>query len=278
MKAIVLSTKGGVGKTTFAIQVLAPYLNQKFKQKVPFFIGDTVNEDARIFNSELFEISNSKFYLDKNNDNFIQELALQQSCIVDVGGNQSSELFIKEVEDKSFLIDDNFVFFIPTMNEVNSINNAIDTYSKLVKISDNFKIIFVLSNVVDTENFEDEFFGLFGDTKQICGGVKGKFDTSNIPTKNRKCLVIPSATSIISLANFYRKPIFELANFKDKAVNEYQEIRKTFKDKSVEEAIKTSAKVFNKAQFFKRCDKYKQEQIIGFVFKQFEKLGLWKQK
>ena len=97
MEAIVLSTKGGVGKTTFAIQVLAPYLNQKFKQKVPFFIGDTVNEDARIFNSELFEISNSKFYLDKNNDNFIQELALQQSCIVDVGGNQSSELFIKEV-------------------------------------------------------------------------------------------------------------------------------------------------------------------------------------
>lgn len=274
MKAIVLSTKGGVGKTTFAIQVLAPYLNQKFKQKVPFFIGDTVNEDARIFNSDLFEISNSKFYLDKNNDNFIQELALQQSCIVDVGGNQSSELFIKEVEDKSFLIDDNFVFFIPTMNEVNSINNAIDTYLKLVKISDKFKIIFVLSNVVDTENFEDEFFGLFGDTKQICGGVKGKFDTSNIPTKNRKCLVIPSATSIISLANFYRKPIFELANFKDKAVNEYQEIRKTFKDKSVEEAIKAGAKVFNKAQFFKRCDKYKQEQIIGFVFKQFEKLGL----
>ena len=164
MKAIVLSTKGGVGKTTFTIQILAPYLNQKTKQKVPFFIGDTVNEDARVFNSDLFEISNSKFYLDKSNDNFIQELALQKDCIVDVGGNQSSELFLKELEDKSFLIDDDFVFFVPTMNEINSINNAIDTYKKLVQISNNFKIIFVLSNVVDTENYEDEFFALFGDT------------------------------------------------------------------------------------------------------------------
>lgn len=274
MKAIVLSTKGGVGKTTFTIQILAPYLNQKTKQKVPFFIGDTVNEDARVFNSDLFEISNSKFYLDKSNDNFIQELALQKDCIVDVGGNQSSELFLKELEDKSFLIDDDFVFFVPTMNEINSINNAIDTYKKLVQISNNFKIIFVLSNVVDTENYEDEFFALFGDTKQICGGIKGKFDTSNIPTDNRKCVVIPSAVSIISLANSYGKPIFELANFKDKAIQEYEELRKTFKDKSVEEAIKAGAKVFNKAQFLKRCDKYKQEQIIGFVFKQFEKLGL----
>lgn len=255
MKAIVLSTKGGVGKTTFAIQVLAPYLNQKFKQKVPFFIGDTVNEDARIFNSELFEISNSKFYLDKNNDNFIQELALQQSCIVDVGGNQSTELFIKEVEDKSFLIDDNFVFFIPTLSDTQSVTNAVKTYLNLQKISENFKTCFVLSQVKELKDVEVKIqFHRFFDYK----------------IEFQKNFICVPESELFADSMDYKMTVFEIAKLAEKASENYKKLVKENKNLPREEFLEKTSSAYDNKIFSARC-KVLVENELAKTFEQLDK-------
>jgi cellulose biosynthesis protein BcsQ len=95
---IIPQTKGGVGKSTVAMQVIAPYLYKKHGKKVTYIEIDDENNDSKSFTRT--EIVNKKM-LGTNKLNELDELILMDDnheVIVDVGGNKTSSLVLDEIK------------------------------------------------------------------------------------------------------------------------------------------------------------------------------------
>ena len=95
---IIPQTKGGVGKSTVAMQVIAPYLYKKHGKKITYIEIDDENNDSQSFTRT--EIVNKKM-LGTNRLSELDELILMDDnheVIVDVGGNKTSSLVLDEIK------------------------------------------------------------------------------------------------------------------------------------------------------------------------------------
>ena len=95
---IIPQTKGGVGKSTVAMQVIAPYLYKKHGKKITYIEIDDENNDSRSFTRT--EIVNKRM-LGTNRLSELDELILMDDnheVIVDVGGNKTSSLVLEEIK------------------------------------------------------------------------------------------------------------------------------------------------------------------------------------
>eukprot|EP01156_Anaeramoeba_ignava_P003186 Anaeramoba_ignava/a221176_3.p1 GENE.a221176_3~~a221176_3.p1 ORF type:complete len:108 (+),score=19.79 a221176_3:49-372(+) len=94
---IIPQTKGGVGKSTVAMQVIAPYLFKKHGKKVTYIEIDDENNDSKSFTrTEIVD----KRMLGTNKLTELDELILMDDnheIIVDVGGNKTSSLVLEEI-------------------------------------------------------------------------------------------------------------------------------------------------------------------------------------
>ncbi|MGB5868275.1 MAG: AAA family ATPase, partial [Arcobacteraceae bacterium] len=94
---IIPQTKGGVGKSTVAMQVIAPYLYKKHGKAVTYIEIDDENNDSQSFTAT--KIVNKKM-LSTNRITELDELILMDDnheVIVDVGGNKTSSLVLDEI-------------------------------------------------------------------------------------------------------------------------------------------------------------------------------------
>lgn len=154
---ITINSKGGVGKSTFANQILPAYLYQKNNKATKLIEIDDENEDSKILtkseilNAERIHTSEIK----KIDEIFIDS----KDIILDIGGNKTATIFLSEM--KMIGETENITWFIPTGSGVQDAANALDTYLNIKKLNDNASIIFVLSNV-RSDDLEWEFIHFFG--------------------------------------------------------------------------------------------------------------------
>ena len=95
---IIPQTKGGVGKSTLAMQVIAPYLFKKHGKKITYIEIDDENNDSESFHRT--DIVNKRM-LRTNKISQLDELMLMddnQEVIVDVGGNKTSSIVLNEIK------------------------------------------------------------------------------------------------------------------------------------------------------------------------------------
>ena len=97
LKILVVSSKGGVGKSTVAMQVIVPYLYQKNNNNlIDFFEFDDENVDllsygaSKLTHREAIDVQ--EFVL---MDKFIEILSSDKSCCIDVGGTKSTTLCLE---------------------------------------------------------------------------------------------------------------------------------------------------------------------------------------
>jgi len=161
---IIPQTKGGVGKSTVAMQVIAPYLYKKHGKKITYIEIDDENNDSQSFTRT--EIVNKKM-LSTNRIKELDELILMDDnheIIVDVGGNKTSSLVLEEISKVGTF--GNVKWIVPMGDGELDGKNAIATMKKLNKIESNSQdnLMFALNRAINTEEdyLHEQFINFFG--------------------------------------------------------------------------------------------------------------------
>ncbi|MCK5111597.1 MAG: hypothetical protein KAQ94_08760 [Arcobacteraceae bacterium] len=204
---IIPQTKGGVGKSTLAMQVIAPYLYKKHGKKITYIEIDDENNDSESFNRT--EIVNKRM-LQTNKLKELDELILMDDnheVIVDVGGNKTSSLVLDEIKKVGTF--GNVKWIVPLGDGELDGKNAIATMKKLKKIEPNAKdnLIFALSRAISTEEdyLEEQFINFFGHK------YLGSNSTITDVVQNPKYIPIVN-DKIITISRYLGSTVWEMAH------------------------------------------------------------------
>lgn len=256
---IIPQTKGGVGKSTVAMQIIAPFLYKKHGKKVTYIEIDDENNDSKSFTRT--DIVNKRM-LGTNKLTELDELILtddNHEVIVDVGGNKTSTLVLDEI--KKIGTYNNVKWIIPLGDGELDGKNAIATMNKIRKIEPNAEknMFFALNRAISMEAdyIEEQFINFFGhkylnSDSVICDFVK---DPNFFPVKNDK---------VITISRYLGSTVWEMAfNNTD------------FAQKAVQAKELGDLASARKYLFFRRMQTESKDYTIDVLYKIFAKLEQW---
>lgn len=256
---IIPQTKGGVGKSTVAMQVIAPYLYKKHGKKVTYIEIDDENNDSRSFTTT--QIVNKRM-LRTNKVSELDELILMDDnheIIVDVGGNKTSSLVLDEIKKVGSF--GNLKWIIPLGDGELDGKNAIATMKKIRKIEQNPEenMIFALNRSIsmDKDYIEEQFINFFGHKYLDSNTVMSEHikNPNYFAVKNDK---------IITMSRYLGSTVWEMAHnntdFSAKAIKA--------KDEGNVEAAK-------KFIFFRRLQSEAQDYTLNVLNSIFCDLDRW---
>ena len=166
--ALVVSSKGGVGKSTVAMQIVTPYLFIKndFAQ-VAFYECDDENCDSYSYGASTLSkraiIKVSDPYLYRNICAIFEE---PNAVCIDVGGNKTTQIVLDALEQSGMIhfVD---VVFIPMLDGEQDAINASLVYNRIRLMNESVPIFFVLNRVRARESLQMQFENFFGDVHEI---------------------------------------------------------------------------------------------------------------
>ncbi len=262
-KVAVLNTKGGVGKSTVSMQLIAPYLYQKNRSPISYFEFDDENEDATTFDKC------SLVWLEKVNvlgvdlrEQLRDILLLENSICMDVGANKTT-IYILEALFDSGMVHALDLVVIPLMDGEVDAASALDIYHRVKKQNPDLKILFVLNRWNENRELESQFDLFLGDKY-------GFFDTKGvinyIDEKDRNYVVLADSDAI-KYSRGFGETLWELSNEEDNIDNE---LRRAIKEGASKEEIK---KISFKRALKKDCIEYR-EKFLKQAFKKLDHLLL----
>jgi hypothetical protein len=256
---IIPQTKGGVGKSTVAMQVIAPFLYKKHGKKVTYIEIDDENNDSKSFTRT--DIVNKRM-LGTNRLTELDEMILMDDnheIIVDVGGNKTSTLVLDEI--KKIGTYGNVKWIVPLGDGELDGKNAIATMNKIRKIESNSQenMFFALNRAISMEAdyIEEQFINFFGhkylnSDSVICDFVK---DPHFFPVKNDK---------IITISRYLGSTVWEMA------FNNTDFAQKAMQAKEIGDLASA-----RKYLFFRRMQIESKDYTIDVLYKIFAKLEKW---
>ncbi len=256
---IIPQTKGGVGKSTVAMQVIAPYLFKKHGKKITYIEIDDENNDSQSFTRT--EIVNKRM-LGTNKLTELDELILMDDnheIIVDVGGNKTSSLVLEEIKKVGSF--GNVKWIIPLGDGELDGKNAIATMKKIKKIENNPEenVLFALNRAIsmEPEYIEEQFINFFGhkyldSNSVLCDFVK---DPKYFAVKNDK---------VITMSRYLGSTVWEMA------YNNTDFAKKAMKAKELGD-IESARKFL----FFRRIQTEAKDYVLGTLNKIFYDLDQW---
>ncbi|WP_121628685.1 hypothetical protein [Poseidonibacter antarcticus] len=256
---IIPQTKGGVGKSTVAMQVIAPYLYKKHGKRITYIEIDDENNDSQSFTRT--EIVNKRM-LGTNKLTQLDELILMDDnheVIVDVGGNKTSSLVLDEIKKVGTF--GNVKWIIPLGDGELDGKNAIATMKKIKRIDENASnnVIFALSRAISMEDdyIEEQFINFFGhkyidSNSVICDFVK---NPKYFPVKNDK---------VITMSRYLGSTVWEMA------YNNTDFAQKAIRAKELGD-IESARKYL----FFRRIQTEAKDYVINVLNKIFCDLDTW---
>lgn len=209
MRILVGNTKGGVGKSTASVQVLAPFLFELGGNvSVPLVEFDDENKDAQSFaNSTLIDAR--QISLDGTDlVGTLSDLVLShERLIVDIGGNKTTTLLLDALESGGMMEAFDF-FVIPLMDGEQDAVNALRVYKRIRHISSSITIVFALSKVDKNMDLEMQFFDWFGDVKGRVNDIPGLIE--EVPSEYRHMIFIHSSDAI-KYSRIFGNTVYEIA-------------------------------------------------------------------
>jgi CO dehydrogenase nickel-insertion accessory protein CooC1 len=164
MLFIGINTKGGVGKSSFTGQCLVPYVHYKNGGEIVNYVEiDDQNESIR--NLAESELIAPQIVKTENVETFAMHLMLENTdAVIDVGGNITAQLFLERVNEMGGMRG-NAIYFIPLLDSLQDLQNAIKTYELIREADTQSKIVFVLNRCVNKSNKEltkEQFLFVYG--------------------------------------------------------------------------------------------------------------------
>jgi len=204
MVLTVVNTKGGVGKSTIASQIL-PVLFRSEKKKIKVYELDDNNKtfykDSKIefktLKTEKSEEAIDEVYFD---------LELEENIIniIDAGGGNDTKAVLDSIK-KAELKD--IIYFIPVNDDFEQFVNTKSTIELIRSFDNSSKIFLIFNRAVSFEpkNIYDQFIAFFGSENY---GIEGRFD--EIADLVEKDFLILQNTQILSiLKNFYNTTLYD---------------------------------------------------------------------
>lgn len=167
-KIIVVSSKGGVGKSTVSMQLMAPYLYEK-NQGAPirYFECDDENSDSLSFGgTSLLSRELIKVDMPILREKLHEVFSSPEITCVDIGGNKSTTMVL-EAMDESGAIHFVDLAVIPLLDGEQDAINASVIYSHIKSMNPKIKFIFVLNRCKNVRFLEYQFENFFGDIRGI---------------------------------------------------------------------------------------------------------------
>jgi len=251
MKIIVLNSKGGVGKSTTAIQVLVPYLYSKNEQsqQIKVIEFDDENEDSKSFSlSKILDAKNIKVSTSDIDASLIDSILEDENIVLDIGGNKTTTYVLDSLIDNGMINSFDLIVIPLTDGEQDSIN-AIKVYDKIRENNKTSKIIFALNRVNTAYELEIQFLDFFGDTeKKRLDGRVGLIEKIKEPDRNIIKIV---DSPVIRFSRIFGTTAYELS-FKDMS-KVREKIAEATVNKNTEEVRKQSYRlgILNKSKRYR---------------------------
>ncbi len=268
-KILVISPKGGCGKSTLCFQILAPYFFDRSKNIPIIYDLDNANSETETYSGSKILKAEKKSLSDISPDFFTQP----ETIIFDTGATTLAKKVLDDFSEKRILkhID---LFMIPLTRGEQSADSAFHMYEAIKTENKNAKICFVLSNVYDDDTPLDvQFLTFLGDKRNNAyvkedgadfDPEKGLFDDC----KGSSYLAIPECSSF-SWGQIFGKTVYELADkvedFDKQADDLSMKINSPIDKKNY-------ALACNKFKLAKRCQRYRKEILEAKVFKELDEI------
>jgi len=173
IKIAVVSSKGGVGKSTVSMQLIAPFLYElNNKQPVYFYEFDDENNDclsygdSKLTNRKIVEVSSPILHED-----ITEMFSRDEIACFDIGGNITTTVVLNAFNESGMIHFVDLVV-IPLLDGEQDGINAVVIYSILKDMRPDLKFIFVLNRAKNHRYIEYQFDNFFGD-------VRGIFENNN---------------------------------------------------------------------------------------------------
>lgn len=266
-KILVISPKGGCGKSTLCFQILAPYFFNRYK-KVPLIYDlDNANSETETYSGSKILIAEKKNLSDINPNFFTSP----DSIIFDTGATTLAKKVLDDFSEKRILkhID---LFMIPLTRGEQSADSALNMYEVIKAENKTAKVCFVLSNVYNDTPLDIQFLTFLGDKRNNAyvkeegedfDPEKGLFDDCIGAT----FIAIPECSSF-AWSQIFGKTVYELAD----KVEDFDKLADELSMK-IETPVdqKRYTLACNKYKLAKRCKVYRKE-VLEKVFNDLDKI------
>jgi len=221
---VIVSTKGGVGKTTIALNVLPCLINQPLEKINIFEIDD--NNFTKVENSKM------NFYhvtLEKLNEILIDIELSDGINIIDSGGGNDTKEIIKGLKQDEINVK---TFYIPTTHDFEVLNNIETTINLIKKYYPETNIVLILNRVYEPfkeEEIKKQFMFLYGSDEYIIQKANFIFD------KVAQIMIVPEESNVFALVkNIYNTTIRDLLEKGKDILENIEEYNKKIKAKAME--------------------------------------------
>lgn len=226
MKIVVVNTKGGVGKSAFSMQLVAPYLLSRFGNASLFEIDD-YNFDASDYTKS--GVSCNSVYVGSEPDRALESLRMNMSgkhCVIDVGGNETAGAFMKAA-GANHLARTIDAVIIPVTQTGKDVENAGKTFEMVKEQFKGYagKVLFGVTRIPSDYGYDDLVYRL-PDLMELAEG-----------TGADGVITLPNDTSI-PMSRMMGLTAWELAVFSDDHVDRIQDEMIAEEEKGEEADVK----------------------------------------
>lgn len=219
LKVLVVSTKGGVGKSTVAMQLVAPYLYEKNAGRaIRYYECDDTNKDINSYGATaLIKRSIVNMGSPMLRDELFSIVTQDDPVCIDVGGNNTAKALVNALNESGGLeyID---LVFIPTLDGEQDMINALTTYQNLKAMKKDIQIIFVLNRVKNRAYVTQQFDHFFGDSRGI---FKNFLEAKKfISSEELKLYTMLAESDVIRYSRRFGLSVYEIAKIDASYVNE----------------------------------------------------------
>ena len=264
IKILILSSKGGVGKSTIAMQVATPYLYvHNDKKPIKYYEFDDENQDSLSFGASNLSIrKNIEVSNEFLRDEITEIFSKNESVCVDIGGNKTTSLALKAFRDSGMINLVNLVIIPLLDGEQDGINTSI-VYNTIKHLNPDIKILFVLNKVRDKNKLDYQFENYFGDPR---GVFSKKYALKTyLNEKDFANYAVMTENDVIKYTRRFGLTIYEVAKQKRDFISD---LRKNMDKYTSEEEIKSTS--FK--NYIDSSTKEYYDEIIVPIFKKIDKI------
>lgn len=208
-KIMVVSSKGGVGKSTVAMQLIAPYLYHQTHKKVAFYEFDDENSDCLSYGDsclttrKIVDVST-----DMLRENITDIISKDETACFDIGGNKTTTIVLDALSENGMLhfID---LIVIPLLDGEQDGINASVIYSVLKGMQPDLKFLFVLNRAKNHKYIQYQFDNYFGDIRGIFNENRSVKNHLFDEDKNKYIVMLDD--DIIKYSRKFGLTIYEIA-------------------------------------------------------------------
>ena len=167
LKIMIVSSKGGVGKSTVSMQLIAPYLYDKSNEVVSFYEFDDENNDSLSYGaSQLTKREIVEVHSNILRERLMDICTIDENACLDIGGNKTTTMVLDALNDTGMVhyID---LAVIPLLEGEQDAINASVTYATLKSMNPELTVIFALNRAKNHRYINYQFDNFFGDVRGI---------------------------------------------------------------------------------------------------------------